>query len=43
MCFSGLLADVDLCRVCRDVYPAEFGGEQGLDFFLDFCFDFLRD
>ena len=39
VCFSGLLADVDLCRVCRDVYPAKFGGAKGWDFyFLDFCF-----
>ena len=34
VCFSGLLADVDLCRVCRDVYPAKFGRAKG----LDFCF-----
>ena len=37
--FNGLLADVDLCRVCRDVYLAKFGGAKGLDFyFFEFSF-----
>ena len=39
VCFNGLLADVDLCRVCRDVYLAKFGRAKGLDFyFCEFSF-----
>jgi len=25
VCFNALLADVDLCRLCRDVYPEKLG------------------
>jgi len=42
VCFNGLLADVDLCRVCRDVYPAKFGRAEGLDFNFFFIFKRLK-
>ena len=28
MCFNALLADADLCRLCRDVYLENSGGPR---------------
>jgi len=43
VCFNGLLADVDLCRVCRDVPCKIRWGKKGLDFYvLDYYFIFER-